>query len=470
MNDAREKLGALLREVPPDQLADVLATLSARERAIVADLWEVTARPEQIWRPTHHTITLYLAGRGWGKTATGAEATHYVAAHPELCGGVIGIVGRTANDVRQTILYGPSGIMSCAEWRRPRHWKADMILEWPNGVIARLFSAEKPESMRGPNIGWLWGDEVAHWQRDEEMADQIDLALRLGDSPRAVYTTTPLGTPLLARLAYVIDRETQQPVPDPDAPDGYAENPDTRIVRGHTRDNAAHLGRGFVDRLEARLGGTRLGQQELEGRILLDSPRAIWRRQWIRRCTPSQVPALARVVVAVDPSGSTRSSAAEVGIVVAGVSRSGDVYVLADASGSYSPREWSTRAVALARQYQASIVAERNYGGDMVRETLQRVPGAHLTRIEDAQATRSKRERWSVAALPYEQGRAYHVSKGTGDTSGTTVLEHQMTTTDPDGDGRKDRADALAWAIIALTQDEHAARAASVWTDANLWR
>lgn len=469
MNDARERLGALLRSVPPNTLQAVLRTLSPSELEVVGDLWELTARPEQIWRPSKHTVTLYLAGRAWGKTRTGAEATHYVAAHPELCGGVIGIVGRTANDVNQTILYGPSGIMSCASWRRPRHHKSDMILEWPNGVIARLFSAEKPDSMRGPNIGWLWGDEVAHWQRDEAMADQIDLALRLGEHPRAIYTTTPLGTPLIARLAYDIDPDTGRPRPDPSAPDGRALNPDTRVIRGHTRENRGNLGRDYVERLERRIGGTRFGDQELAGAILLDSPRAIWRREWIRRATVDDVPRLARVVVAVDPSGSTRDAAAEVGIVVVGITQDEQVYVLADASGSYSPREWASRAIRMARQYSATVIAERNYGGDMVRETLSRVEGAHTVRIEDAQATRSKRERWSVAALPYEQRRVYHVSDHRGDARALLHLEHQMTTIDPDGDGRKDRADALAWAIIALTQDEGARRSASVWTDANLW-
>lgn len=469
MSDARVALGELLRSTPDDLLADVLRSLTPSERAVVADLWEVSARPEQIWRPGPERVTLYLAGRGWGKTRTGAEATHYVAQRPELCDGVIGIVGRTANDVNQTILYGPSGIMRVPAWRQPRHFKSDMVLEWPNGVIARLFSAEKPDSMRGPNLGWLWGDEVAHWQRDEEMMDQIDYALRLGELPRAIYTTTPLGTPLVARLAYEIDPETQQPIADDASPDGYRPNPHTRIVRGHTRHNVANLGSGYLDNLERRFGGTRFGEQEMAGAILLDSPRAIWKRAWIRRVAPSAVPTLARVVVAVDPSGSTRDTAAEVGMVVAGVTADGAVYVLVDASGSMTPRAWASKAIGLARRHRATVVAERNYGGEMVREVLDRVQGAHLVRIEEAQAARSKRERWTVAALPYEQRRVYHVTDDVGGTRHLLQLEHQMTTTDPDGDGRKDRADALAWALIALTQEERAKRSASVWSDSNLW-
>lgn len=466
--DYRAELAALVHETPDDELEDLVRALTPKDREYIADLWEISARPKQIWRPGAVTTTLYLAGRGWGKTRTGAEAVHYVAARPELCGGEIAIVARTANDLHQTLIHGQSGIMACAEWRRPRYIKSDLLLVWPNGVTARLYSAEKPAAMRGPNPGFVWGDEIAHWKYDQEMYDMLRMANRGGDVAHRVFTTTPLGTPLIASLAYARDPVTKDLIPDPDAPGGYLPNPKTRIVRGHTRENEANLARGFVDELEDDYGGTRLGDQELGGAILLESPHACWSRGWIKRVPPDQVPPLVRTMVAVDPSGSQRDPAAEVGIAVVGLSQAGGLYVLADETGRMGVQQWTRRAIALAREWGAVLGAERNYGGDMVRDALARTPGSGSVRIVDLQASRSKRDRWSLAALKYEQGRVYHVTDDRGAPT-SIKLEHQMTTQNPDAAGLKDRADALAWAIIGLTTNEERQRSASVWTDAAAW-
>jgi len=465
--DPRVHLAEIIRETPDGELTRVLRGLSPVERRYVSDLWEIYARPKQIWRPTEHTTTLYLAGRGWGKTRTGAEAVHYVAQRPELCGGEIAIVARTSNDLHRTLVHGQSGIMACAEWRRPKYYKADLILEWPTGVTARLYSAEKPAAMRGPNPGFVWGDEIAHWQYDEEMYRQIRLANRGGGKARRIFTTTPLGTPLIAGLAYAKDPKTGELLRDESG--AYVPNADTRIIRGSTRENAANLAGGFVEELERDYAGTTTGRQELDGEILLESPHACWRQSWIRRCLPSEVPALVRTMVAVDPSGSSKDPAAEVGIVSAGLAADGTVYILGDLSGHMRPREWASVSVREAREHGAVLGAERNYGGDMVRETLAQVPGAHTLRIVDLEASRSKRDRWSVAAMRYEQGRVVHVSDEHGRPR-SPKLETQMTSTNPDKSGLKDRADALAWAVIGLTHEARKRDDASVWTDASLWR
>ena len=121
------------------------------------------------------------SGRGAGKTRAGAE---WVRSKAE--GGLYGrfhLVGSTAADVRETMIEGPSGILTISHPAfRPHYQPRRRKLTWPNGALALLFSAEEPDTLRGPQCEAAWCDEVASW-RYPEAFDNLMLGLRLGSRP-----------------------------------------------------------------------------------------------------------------------------------------------------------------------------------------------------------------------------------------------------------------------------------------------
>jgi phage terminase large subunit-like protein len=210
------------------------------------------------------------------------------------------------------------------------------------------FSAEDPESLRGPQFSAAWCDELAKWRHAEATFDMLQFGLRLGERPRQVMTTTPRPVALLKRL-----------IADPSA----------AITRAGTIANACNLAPSFIDTILSRYGGTRLGRQEIDGEIIEQRDDALWSRGQLDLCRIDAAPLLTRIVVAVDPPGSATKQADACGLVAAGRGEDGSVYVLADeTAGGLSPQAWAVKAIALWRRLQAdALVAEVNFGGDMVR-------------------------------------------------------------------------------------------------------
>ena len=281
--------------------------------------WWHWGRPEQIWTPGPEIYTLAIPGRGWGKNQMGSHACHLVGNNPELCGGrpakgpddkragegaIMGIAGRTANDVNQTIVDGDSGIMaSCDPALRPEWNKSDKTLTWKTGVKARLMSGDVPASFRGPNFGFLFADELAHWARGVESWKQCGRAFRkssLGQHRRALITTTPLGTLLVQSLAWVM-REGAPVKAPPGTPDdrqlqGYLIRPDTRIITGSTYDNLANLDASYLAETAGTFEGTGDADQEIRGLIRLKVPGSLWDQDWFQRCEVAEVPELDKVI------------------------------------------------------------------------------------------------------------------------------------------------------------------------------
>lgn len=455
---AGPQIAARLSGLTDDHRRRVLASLDPRDVATLRD--DVTAwlRPEQTWQPdTGAIITAYLAGRGWGKTLTGASAVDYVAHHPVLCGGrgygtrpgeggVIGIAGRTFNDVMETMLDGPSGLLKAVPaWRRPELFIAKKKLVWPNGVVARLMTGDEPASFRGPNFGFLWADEVAHWIRGRDAWDNAMFGLRHGDRPRAIITTTPIGSPLMASILYETDEAGTPRVGDDGLP---LRRADVDIVRGSTFDNLSNLGDTYRS-LIARYEGTRLGLQELHGEVLLDNPASVIKRAWIRRIDKSPEREHLRIVVAVDPAVTSGEGSAESGIIVAGLHQAtGRIYMLADLSGRLTPSEIDATVTRACTEYGArEIVVEDNNGGDFLEAAL--VEAKRVGRVMRCRATKSKRDRWGLVAGEWERGHVIHV----GDVRRWLTVEHQICDTDPNQGGRSDRGDAAVWAVLHLTSD-----------------
>jgi phage terminase large subunit-like protein len=402
--------------------------------ALLAD-WELWARADQMppaatasGAPWH--IWLLMGGRGAGKTRAGAEWVRGLALgrlpFADAPVGRIALLAESLSDLREVMVEGVSGILAVhPPGERPAWEPSRRRLEWPNGAVAQGFSADDPESLRGPQFGAAWLDELAKWKRAEAAFDMLQFGLRLGARPRQMVTTTPRPTALLRRLM---------------------GDPRSAVTRAGTRANAFHLAPSFLEEVIARYGGTRLGRQELDGEIIEDRPDALWTRAAIEAAREPQAPPLARVVVAVDPPASARAGADACGLVAAGLDAAGLVHVLADESAAgLRPAQWAARAVALFRRLQADqVVVEVNQGGDMVRAVLAEVdPDVPVTEVR---ATRGKYLRAEPVAALYEQGRVRHAGA-------FPLLEDEMCDFGTDGlsSGRSpDRLDALVWAVTAL--------------------
>lgn len=268
--------------------------------------WERLARPNQLPPPGDWRGWLLLAGRGFGKTRTGAE---WVRA--QIRGGKrrLALVAPTAADARDVMVEGESGILSVFPAReKPRYQPAVRRVIWPNGAMATLFSADEPERLRGPQHDGAWCDELGSW-RYPEAWDMLMFGLRLGLNPRVVITTTPRPTKLVRELV---------------------NDPGIFVTRGSTYDNRANLAPTFFSQIVRKYEGTRLGRQELEAELLEDVPGALWNHRMIDDARVRAAASLSRVVVAVDPAVTSGEDSDETGIIVAGKDDDGAGYALAD--------------------------------------------------------------------------------------------------------------------------------------------
>jgi phage terminase large subunit-like protein len=374
------------------------------------------------------TTCLMLGGRGAGKTRAGAEWVRAMVGGSDLSAPAmrVALVGETLADARAVMVEGVSGLLAVhPPDARPLFEPSKRQITWPNGAIAQLFSADDPESLRGPQFSAAWCDELCKWRRPEETWDMLQFGLRLGTSPRQVVTTTPRPTKLLKTL--LID-------------------PLTAVSRVSTVANEANLAPGFLGAIVGRYRGTRLGRQELDAELLEDRPDALWPRDLIERARVRVAPEMRRAVVAADPPASSGPHADTCGIVVAGMGVDGRAYVLADRTRERaSPLEWARAVVLAYRRFAADrIVAEVNQGGDLVETVIRQIDASVPVR-----SVRAKRGKWlraePVAAL-YEQGRVAHV--------GTfPELEDEMSDFGPEGlsgGASPDRVDALVWALTDL--------------------
>lgn len=384
-----------------------------------------TGEPWRTW--------LVLGGRGAGKTRAGAEWIRGQALgkapFAEAPVGRMALVGETMHDVRSVMVEGISGLLAIhPDSERPVFEPSRNRLVWPNGAIAQLFSAEDPDSLRGPQFGAAWADEVAKWRYAECAWDMLQFALRLGNEPRTVATTTPRSVPLLKRLM------------------GDAA---TVISHSRTVDNSAHLAPSFLAEMKRRYAGSVLGRQELDGEMVVEVAGALWRRDWIEQGRADRRPELQRVVVAIDPPVTATAHSDACGIVVVGRGEDGRAYVIDDRTVTgRSPELWARAAIAAYRDHAADrLVAEVNQGGDMVETVIRQIdPSVPLRKVR---ATRGKWLRAEPVAALYAEGRVVHVGA-------FPALEEQMCLFGAAGAaaGRSpDRLDALVWALTDLILD-----------------
>jgi phage terminase large subunit-like protein len=433
---------------------ELLDSLNEEEALQLLHDWDYWARPNQRipeGMGTDYRIWFFRAGRGAGKTRSGAEA---LRKQIETCER-IALIAPTAADARDVLVEGDSGIMSVfPDNQRPDYEPSKRRITFHNGARAYAYSAEEPERLRGPQHHWAWIDEPASMPNGEEALSNLMLGLRLGESPWAMVTGTPKPLNWLRQLA---------------------SRPDTISTTGSTYENASNLAQGFIDDVLARYEGTRLGRQELYADWLEDVEGALWTEKIIDRARVAGFdpahplkainshlvdkgkPAVIdrrpwRIVVAVDPPGET----AECGIVVgmapvqgrAGVDRA---VILEDASTAGRPEEWGARVAATARKWNAErVVVESNQGGDMVRSTIHAVDPN--LRVDKITAKISKGARAEPISALYERGMVHHAGF-------FPMLEAQMTSFVPNEGKSPDRMDALVHLVTTLLPAQQIARA-----------
>jgi phage terminase large subunit-like protein len=381
-----------LAKLGPARLHD---RLSPQQRQALRYCWPLWARP--VTRRSNGTYTgqlpppglwhcwLFLAGRSAGKSRCASEWVREKAENNPGCR--IALIGPTEKEARDSMVFGESGLMSvCPPWNKP-HWNTiSKQLEWRNGSLAQLFTAEAPDSTRGFHFHWAWADEIASWRRLTDAWSNLLLALRLGTNPCLIATTTPRPLQFLRDLR---------------------ARASTVVTTATTFENTANP-KAFLEEMRAQYGESALGRQELEGVLREEEEGALWRREWIEKNRVQTAPHLTRVVVGVDPSASDKEKHDECGVVVVGIDEKGHGYVLGDYSAEVSPEVWAARVVEAYHAHGANYVCEETQRGGALATTVVRLVDSSVP-IRNRAAVGAKRARAEPVALLSQQGRLHVV-------------------------------------------------------------
>ncbi len=429
----------------PDLSPERLALYVRLKKALLGELkrrkdeearydWLSNARPEQRFPVGDDWQTwLILAGRGFGKTRTGAETIRHLVETNQA--RHIALIGQSLVEAASVMVHGESGLLAVfPPHERPVFKPSQQKIYFKNGAVATLFGGNTPERLRGPQFDLVWIDEFAKFKNPDELYDQVMMGLRLGDQPRCIITTTPRPLPLIEKLM---------------------KDPKTHLTRGSTFDNAANLAPSYLAQMKATYAATRLGAQELYAEVLTEREGALWNRSLIRYQTPVDEN-WRRIVIAIDPATTHHDQSDETGIMVVGLHDDGFVYVLEDLSGRLPPTEWGIRVTEAYWRYNADrVVAEVNKGGDLVERIVKSID-PHVA-YKAVRATRGKVVRAEPVASLYEQGKVFH-------SRPLTLLEQQICDYIPNRTSKSpDRMDALVWAITDLMLAREASSEPKVW-------
>jgi len=417
-----------LKEQNPEELRKVLMSLTEQEAEVIAYDWSIWGRPAQQYDiKTAPKITFWQCARGWGKTRTGAEAVRHAV---ENGCKRIALVGPTAGDARDVMVLGESGLLSVfPPNEKPEYQPSYARVVFHNGAEAKLFSAEDPNRLRGPQHDFCWMDEPASIH-NKDMFDQMMIGNRIG-----IAKTIVTGTPMVNEIVLELHRRKDK---------------DVEIRFGSTKDNASNLANEYVDQIYDMYRGTRYEKQELEGELILSNPGALWDYDLIDRQTmemDEKIPPLEKATIGIDPATSTGKKSDLTGIVLAGLGEDGKGYVLGDYSDKYSTEQWTRKVIDLYDQYSqqcpVKIVIERNAGGSLVVDALTR--NRPLLPVDDVFSTRSKIARASPISLLYEQGKIMHTRNNLQD-----LVQEMVSYTGAKGQSSPDRLDAAIFALTSL--------------------
>jgi phage terminase large subunit-like protein len=401
---------------------EVLSKLSPRECKTIMTSWAFNARHEQFepegddWR-----VWMFTGGRGAGKTRSGAEWIVHNALVRDYKEQAI--VSTTHSDLIKTMIFGSSGIKSVCPNIEVN--KSDKIITFPNGNKVYGDSAEKPDSLRGPNLYSAWVDELSSWRYDEECWNMLKMTLRLGNRPRVFVSSTPKPRPFFKKLMQLHS---------------------TIVTKCSTFANAKNLSADFIKDLLELYEGTRLGRQELNAEILEDNEGALWNRDLIEKCRriDADAKSFSKIIVAVDPATTSNQKSDDTGIMVCATDGKRG-YVLKDGTLKGTPKEWGERVIKIAQIYNANlIVAEGNNGGDLVKTVLNSIDDKIPVKM--VHASNGKRARAEPVSMLYEQFKVHHV----GTAKEFMELEDEMCEWDKKSTSSPNRIDAMVWGISSL--------------------
>jgi phage terminase large subunit-like protein len=397
----------------------ILLREKRRRRAADANQPSWTPRPNQV-SPTDEWLVWYIqAGRGWGKTRTGAEWLYERARHVPH----VAIVAESFGEARDTCIEGESGIKALHPDVRFNRSLGELY--FPNGCRGKVYSADDPESLRGPNNYAAWCDEIAKWRYLKLTWDNLMFTMRKGERPQTVVTTTPRPLPFLKEIKA---RAT------------------THLTTGSTYENLDNLSPAYIDIIVKPYEGTQQGRQELHAEDIEDTEGALWKRAWLEAQRLTRAPELIRIVTGLDPSATAGGD--EAGVITAGIgpcSCTGESethgFVLSDDSVQASPEKWAAAAVTAYHKFKAdALIAEDNNGGEMVSVTIKTVP--HAPPVKRIHASRGKHTRAEPISMLYQQRKVHHVGA-------FPRLEDELCSW-VQGDDSPNRLDALVWALTEL--------------------
>ncbi len=383
--------------------------------------WDYHARDNQKIPNNPWKIWLILAGRGFGKTRTGAETIKYFVKHGyrNIC-----LLGGTINEVRRIMIEGESGLLNIYEkYDKPVYFSSRNMIIWPNGAIAHIMSAENYEALRGPQFDLAWIDEFAKFKYIEQCWNQLMMTMRLGD-PKIIITTTPRPITLIKKLM-----QTDNVV----------------VTRGTTYDNKQNLAQNFIDTITNEYGNTSFGSQEIYGNVLSTNYQELWNQEMIQYAdtTPQNLD----IIIAIDPAVTSNSQSNETGILIIGKN---DIYyyIIEDMSTNSGANIWMYQVIKAYYKYSAAkIIIEINQGGNLFKESLINID--ENLYIEEVRASKNKYIRAQPVTLLYEKKLVYH-------SKVFSKLEEQMLHFSELLDQGKspDRVDAMVWGILELKKSK----------------
>lgn len=409
----------MLASLSEQERQEWLSQLSTEQIAGLKYDWRFWARPGQLAPEGDWRTWLALAGRGFGKTEIGAQ---WIRERVKDGAQMIALVAETQKDLEEVMIPRLLKVTPPAEAPDVRY--KPVRIRWPTGAIAYGYNGTEPDQLRGPEFDTAWVDELAKYAKARETWDMLQFTMRRG-VPKVLVTTTPRPIPIIKDIM---------------AKKG------TVVTRGKTMDNADNLAPEFIEDIMNKYGGTRLGRQELDGEIVDDVPGALWTRDMLDRHRRSEAPEMSRVVIGVDPSGTDGGDEGDpVGIVAAGRGVDGRGYLLGDYTCKLSPDGWARRAITAYYQHAADrLVAERNFGGAMVRAVIKSAD-ANVP-YKEVVASRGKAARAEPVAALFEQGRVSVVGS-LPEMEDEMVL---MTSHGFVGEGSPNRVDAAVWALTEV--------------------
>lgn len=438
INNEAEIIRQFIHTKPQQALALINAIEDSAVRDSLLKNWSLWRRDGQKLEladidPKYEQVLL-LCGRAWGKTRWVAEFIREYCQDPNHAGHRVAVIGKNREDIQKVIYEGDSGLLNCmteSERAGTTYDKAKLdIVFVENNVKLFGIPADKPEKMRGPQFHLIISDELCKYQYPEAVLDQMDMCLRLGERPLAIFATTPKPTPTIKKLH---------------------DDPKTLVISGPSYDNHFLTPRYF-EKIKRKLT-VRMYQQEILAKILDENEHALFKHSLIEQCrymNRSMLPELKRIVVAVDPATTSNEESDATGIVVVGCDFHGHLYVLEDVTcEAATPAQWAKTAVDAYDYWNANyIVAEGNQGGEMVTFTIHSVRKS--IKVDRVHAKVGKAARAEPVSALYEQRLVHHLGN-------LPELEMEMTEWDPTlGNESPNRLDALVWACTQLMPDREA--------------